>query len=66
MSDNLRSDLQNINGVGDATADAILDVLAEHERPDTDDSDLLERALAYAQNHNDKRAGMMLRRYADD
>lgn len=32
MTDDLRDDLKDIRGVGDATADAILDVLVKHER----------------------------------
>ena len=63
MSD-LRDDLMDIQGVGEATADSILDVLSDHDTEP--DSPTLERAVAYAREGEDRRAAMLLRRYADE
>ena len=60
MSDDLRDDLTAIDGVGDATADAILDVLADH---DTGESDpLLDKARAAARQGDERKAAIFLRR----
>ena len=59
MSD-LRDDLTAIDGVGDATADAILDVLADH---DTGASDpLLMKAREAARQGDERMAAIFLRR----
>ena len=59
MSD-LRDDLTAIDGVGDATADKILDVLADH---DTGGSDpLLDKARQAARQGDERKAAMYLRR----
>ena len=59
MSD-LRDDLTAIDGVGDATADKILEVLADH---DTGESDpLLEAAYEYARQGDERKAAIFLRR----
>ena len=61
MSDDLRDDLTAIDGVGDATADKILDVLADH---DTGESDpLLEKAREAARQGDERKAAIFLRRY---
>ena len=60
MSDDLRDDLTAIDGVGDATADKILDVLADH---DTGASDpLLEKAREAARHGDERKAAIFLRR----
>ena len=59
MSD-LRDDLTAIDGVGDATADKILDVLADH---DTGESDpLLDKAREAARQGDERKAAIFLRR----
>ena len=56
----LRDDLTAIDGVGDATADAILEVLADH---DTGESDpLLEKARQAARQGDERKAAIFLRR----
>ena len=61
MSDDLRDDLTAIDGVGDATADKILEVLADH---DTGESDpLLAKAIDAAHEGDDRDAAIYLRRY---
>ena len=60
MSDDLRDDLTAIDGVGDATADKILDVLADH---DTGESDpLLNKARQAARQGDERKATIFLRR----
>ena len=60
MSDDLRDDLTAIDGVGDATADKILDVLADH---DTGESDpLLDKAREAARQGDERKAAIFLRR----
>ena len=60
MSDDLREDLTAIDGVGDATADKILDVLADH---DTGESDpLLDKARQAARQGDERKAAIFLRR----
>ena len=63
MSD-LKDDLTEISGVGDATADKILDVLKEADT--TPDAPLLRRAREAAAAGNDREAAVYLRRYAGD
>ena len=59
MSD-LRDDLTAIDGVGDATADKILEVLADH---DTGASDpLLDKAREAARKGDERKAAIFLRR----
>ena len=59
MSD-LKDDLTAIDGVGDATADAILEVLADH---DTGESDpLLDKARQAARQGDERKAVIFLRR----
>ena len=59
MSD-LRDDLTAIDGVGDATADKILDVFADH---DTGESDpLLDKARQAARQGDERKATIFLRR----
>ena len=63
MSD-LRKDLTKIKGIGDAKADAILDVLANH---DTGESDpLLDKAREAARQGDERRAAIFLRRSERD
>ena len=60
MSDDLRDDLTAIDGVGDATADKILDVFADH---DTGESDpLLDKAREAARQGDERKAAIFLRR----
>ena len=62
MSD-LRDDLTDIDGVGTATADKILNVLEAHDTPD---EPLLERAKAAAARGDDRDAAVFLRRMGDN
>jgi hypothetical protein len=62
MSD-LKDDLTDISGVGDATADKILSVLADHDTSGGE-SRLLEKARAAAERGDDHKAGVWLRRDA--
>jgi len=62
MSD-LRDDLTDIDGVGPATADKILDVLKAHDTPD---DPLLERAKGAAARGDDRDAAVFLRRMGDN
>lgn len=64
MSDDLRDDLTDIQGVGDATADAIMDVLAEHDHDDTDP--YLEKAKAAAARGDQRDAAVYLNRVGDN
>ena len=63
MSD-LQSDLTDIQGVGDATADKILDVLENHDMGN--DDPLMAKARAAAAGGNDRDAAMYLRRASGD
>ena len=56
----LRDDLTAIDGVGDATADKILDVLADN---DTGESDpLLDKAREAARQGDERKAAIFLQR----
>ena len=56
----MRDDLTAIDGVGDATADKILNVLADH---DTGESDLLlDKARQAARQGDERKAAIFLRR----
>lgn len=59
MSDDLRDDLIAIDGVGEATADKILDVLAGH---DTSAGPWLTKAFEAAAAGDDRQAAVYLRR----
>lgn len=77
MSD-LKDVLQDITGVGEATADSILDVLQEHEQAQSDgprdedgdpvlpadglDPRLLEKAIQAADEGDERSAAVFLRR----
>lgn len=59
MSDNLRDDLEAIEGVGEATTDAVLDVIEEYDqkrRP------YLLKAFEAAERSDDRQAAVYLRR----
>lgn len=59
----LKAELQEINGIGEAKADAILDVLEEYEGDGSDfDDGWLERACACASERDYERAGIYLTR----
>jgi len=60
MSD-LKDALQDIDGVGPATADDIMSVLDDHA-PKESESRLLEKAREAALNGDDRQAGVWLRR----
>jgi len=64
MSD-LKDDLMDIQGVGEATADSILEVLDEHDTGG-DESKALERAIEYAQRGDSRNATVWLKRYAEE
>ena len=60
MSDDLRDDLTAIDGVGDATADKILEVLADHGTTESDP--LLDKARQAARLGDERKAAIFLRR----
>ena len=60
----LRNDLTAIDGVGDATADKILNVLADHDTAESDP--LLEKAREAARRGDERRAAIFLRRSERD
>lgn len=64
MSDDLKADLQDIDGVGEATADKILDVLADHDTGER--SRYLEKALDAADAGDDREAALYLRRAEEE
>lgn len=64
MSDDLKADLQDIDGVGEATAEKILDVLADHGVGER--SRYLEKALDAADAGNDREAALYLRRAEEE
>lgn len=61
MPDDLHDALTDLQGVGDATAEKIADVVAEYDTPQ---SPLLERAVDAAQAGDDREAAIFLRRWA--
>jgi ribosomal protein S13 len=68
--DDLHDELTDIRGVGDATAEQILDVLNAHTEATADDASdetdpLLSKALTAAERRNDRQAAVFLRRYVD-
>ena len=67
----LKDDLTDIQGVGDSTADKILDVLDDNgvvkgQLQDTPDDPLLERAKDAAARGDDRDAAVFLRRMGDN
>ena len=60
MSD-LHEALTDIQGVGDATADKVLEIVGEYDTGDADP--LLAKAIDAAQEGDDRDAAMYLRRY---
>ncbi len=63
MSD-VKAELKSIRGIGDAKADAILEVL--NETKNTPDSPMLAKAIEAAYNGNTHRAVTFLKRYAEE
>jgi hypothetical protein len=63
-TDDLREDLLDIQGIGPATADKILDTLADHDATGGE-SDLLRKARAAAEDKAYRTAGIYLRRAND-
>ena len=59
MSD-LHDELTDIQGVGDATADKVLEIVGEYDTADTDP--LLAKAIDAAHEGDDRDAAMYLRR----
>ena len=60
MSD-LHDELTDIQGVGDATADKVLEIVGEYDTGGTDP--LLQKAIDAAHEGDDRDAAMYLRRY---
>lgn len=58
--DNLKAELQTVDGVGDATADELLDVLADAGVTERDP--YVEKAFKAASEGRDRDASMYLRR----
>ena len=63
MSDALRDDLTDIDGVGDAIADSILAVLDDHGATDTDG--YLAKAKSAAERGDYREAAVYLNRLED-
>ena len=63
MSD-LKSDLMELHGIGEAKADDIMDVLDEYDTGDPDP--LLEKAREAAEQGDDRKAAIYLRRAGKD
>jgi len=61
MSNDLRDDLKTVDGIGDAKADAILDVLSDHT-PEPEDSPYVEKAKEAANSGDYRAAGIYLQR----
>ena len=59
MSD-LHDELTDIQGVGDATADKVLEIVGEYGTGETDP--LLAKAIDAAEQGNDRQAAIFLRR----
>jgi len=59
MSNELRDDLKTVDGIGDAKADAILDVLSDHT---TGSSPYVEKAKDAAAEGDYRAAGIYLQR----
>jgi len=59
MSNDLRDDLKTVDGIGDAKADAILDVLSDHT---TESSPYIEKAKGAAKEGDYRAAGIYLQR----
>jgi len=64
MSDDLRDDLKTIDGIGDAKADAILDILADHDLGS--DSAYVTKAKDAAAEGNYREAAIYLNRAGDE
>jgi len=63
MSNDLRDDLEAIDGVGEKTADKILDVLNDHT---TESSPYVEKAKDAANSGDYRAAGIYLNRAGGD
>ena len=61
MSD-LHDELTELHGVGDSTADDIVDIIAEYG-PKGERHPLLQKAIDRANEDNQREAAMYLRRY---
>jgi len=59
MSNELRDDLKTVDGIGDAKADAILDVLSDHT---AESSPYVEKAKDAAAEGDYRAAGIYLQR----
>jgi len=61
MSD-IKDDLTDLTGVGDATAESILEVLDEQDTDTAELPPLVEKAITAAEDGDDRQAGIFLRR----
>lgn len=66
MSNDLRSDLQEIQGVGEATADSIIEILDEGGYLGESKNPYVEKALEAAERGGDREAAVYLRRAGGD
>ena len=62
MSESLKDELTELQGVGDATADSVIEVLDEHDAGTADLPPLVEKAIGAAEDGDDRQAAIMLRR----
>lgn len=62
MSNELKDELTELQGVGDATADSVLEVLAEHDAGTAELPPLVEKAIDAAEAGDDRQAAIFLRR----
>jgi len=65
MTDELREALTDIRGVGDATADAIISVVNDHDAGDPEDAELINEALAYLRQNRTRKARRRLETYLE-
>lgn len=67
MSNDLRSDLQEIQGVGEATADSIIEILEEGDYlGESKTNPYVEKAKEAAERGDDREAAVYLRRANQD
>ena len=53
---------QEVSGIGEAKASGLVEIVNEHS--DTPDDPLLEKAITHAENNDNRKAGIFLRRYS--
>ena len=62
----LEDDLQEISGIGPSKAEEIVALIDEHDAGSEPDDPHLLKAIEYAEAGDNRKAGIFLRRYADE